>query len=217
MPETITPEAVEQRLSAWAKIIERPTPDGDNSLLVDADVADEHAEDLRSLLSTLQAADERAERAEFLLALMATRAQFAEGNRIARDGHAETLRGIAAMDPATEGERMVQWARDGLSGYTEDTPATVKTLTDRALEAEATLQAVRGENERLREALTDLADYAESVTCQHETTKRGGSIWTICCDCGDRWADDEGGPPVFCEPPPITLARQALSTIRGEG
>lgn len=46
------------------------------------------------------------------------------------DGHAETLRGIAQMNPETEGDRMRQWARDGLSGYTETTESTVKRLTD---------------------------------------------------------------------------------------
>lgn len=50
--------------------------------------------------------------------------------RIRGDGHAETLRGIAKMDPATEGERMRLWARDGLSGYTQSTEATVKEQQD---------------------------------------------------------------------------------------
>jgi hypothetical protein len=58
-----------------------------------------------------------------------------EAWKIRGDGHAETLRGIARMDPATEAERMRQWARDGLSGYTESTESTVKRLTDQVAEA----------------------------------------------------------------------------------
>ncbi len=29
--------------------------------------------------------------------------------------------------------------------------------------------------------------------CSHDDTHRGGAIWTICDQCGQRWADDEGG------------------------
>jgi len=29
--------------------------------------------------------------------------------------------------------------------------------------------------------------------CDHAYTHRGGAIWTICDDCGKRWADDKGG------------------------
>lgn len=50
--------------------------------------------------------------------------------KIRGDCHAETLRGIAAMDPSIEAGRMKQWARDGLSGYMETTEATVKRLSD---------------------------------------------------------------------------------------
>ena len=50
-------EAVE-RVEAWARIIERPAPDGDNSLKVAASVAEQHARDLRTLLSALQEARE---------------------------------------------------------------------------------------------------------------------------------------------------------------
>ena len=36
-------------------------------------------------------------------------------------------------------------------------------------------------------------EYADAHICRHEATKRGGAIWTICEDCGQKWADDEGG------------------------
>lgn len=56
-----SPEALRkavERLEAWARIIERPAPDGDNSLKVAASVAEQHARDLRTLLSALQEARE---------------------------------------------------------------------------------------------------------------------------------------------------------------
>lgn len=36
-------------------------------------------------------------------------------------------------------------------------------------------------------------DYADSMICPHDNRERGGVIWTICQDCGAKWADDEGG------------------------
>ena len=66
------------------------------------------------------------------------------------------------------------------------------------------------ETARLRDALKNLLSYAERNECQHESTHRGGTIWTICDDCGAKWADDEGGFKPYCEPVEITAARQAL-------
>lgn len=42
-------------------------------------------------------------------------------------------------------------------------------------------------------ALSWLLDYTDANTCRHETTHRGGLIWTVCDDCEQRWADDNGG------------------------
>lgn len=39
------------RLRSWCSLIERSAPDGDNRLIVDADVAAEHARDLLSLIA----------------------------------------------------------------------------------------------------------------------------------------------------------------------
>lgn len=46
------------------------------------------------------------------------------------ENHRETLRGIADMDPATEGDRMRLWARDALSGYTETAEVSMKKMQD---------------------------------------------------------------------------------------
>lgn len=62
----------------------------------------------------------------------------------------------------------------------------------------------------LRQALTNLLRYAEGSECHHESTHRGGAIWTICDDCGKEWADDRGGFKPYVEPMEITIARDAL-------
>lgn len=67
---------------------------------------------------------------------------------------------------------------------------------------------------RLEEALETLLRFAECQICYHESTHRGGSIWTICDDCGAKWADDEGGKPKFKEPKEIVNARKALAAAR---
>lgn len=84
----------------------------------------------------LTSREEEVARLTFILALALVRAQFAEGNRVLAANHAETLRGIAGMNPETEGSRMVQWAREGLWGYVETPEATMKELIDRANQAE---------------------------------------------------------------------------------
>jgi len=60
------------------------------------------------------------------------------------DNHMETLRSIAKMNPQTEGDRMVLWANDGLSGYTESNETTMGQLRDRITE----LGAIDVEKER---------------------------------------------------------------------
>lgn len=48
-----------------------------------------------------------------------------------------------------------------------------------------------GTIERLRKALDGLYQHVERNTRPHESTHRGGIAWTICDDCGARWADDD--------------------------
>ncbi len=67
---------------------------------------------------------------------------------------------------------------------------------------------------RLEEALENLLRFAECQICRHESTHRGGNIWTICDDCGAKWADDEGGKPEFKEPKEIVNASKALAAAR---
>lgn len=72
-------------------------------------------------------------------------------------------------------------------------------------------------NQRLLEALRQLTGFAMERECWHESTHRGGAIWTICDDCGAKWADDEGGKPDYIQPPEITEASAAIKAALGDG
>ena len=61
------------------------------------------------------------------------------------------------------------------------------------------------------EIMTNLLHFAESQTCQHDETHRGGAIWEICNQCGAKWADDEGGRPEFKWPDAIAGAQLFLA------
>lgn len=66
------------------------------------------------------------------------------------------------------------------------------------------------------EVLEALLDHIDSQTCTHENTKRGGTIWTICEDCGRRWADDEGGFKPHQDAPAVATARKYLAALSPE-
>jgi hypothetical protein len=63
----------------------------------------------------------------------------------------------------------------------------------------------------LAEALRDALDEFDRNTCLHEETHRAGAQWTICNSCGMKWADDEGGPKPYVDPPKIAAARAVLA------
>lgn len=86
--------------------------------------------DLDEVIELIESSKKLRTEFSFLLVPMKSARAEIERLRLRGDGHAETLRGIANMDPATEGDRMRQWARDGLSGYTGSTESTIKSLMD---------------------------------------------------------------------------------------
>lgn len=75
--------------------------------------------------------------------------------------------------------------------------------------------AFKAERDELAAALRNLLSYAESKECDHEETYRGGSIWTICSRCGEKWADDEGGFVPYEKPKAIADAYEILSKVTG--
>jgi hypothetical protein len=67
------------------------------------------------------------------------------------------------------------------------------------------------ERDELVASLREITDFASRQVCQHEETHRGGSIWEICDSCGEKWADDKGGKPVWRDPIEIENAINVLS------
>lgn len=64
-------------------------------------------------------------------------------------------------------------------------------------------------------ALKELLAETEANTCQHESLTRGGAIWTICTDCGRKWADDDGGFVPTKDTAPVAKARAAIRQAEG--
>lgn len=64
---------------------------------------------------------------------------------------------------------------------------------------------------RLRDVAQGLLNEIDQNTCMHEDTHRAGFIWTICDQCGRKWADDEGGFKQHVDSPIVEAAREALS------
>ena len=67
------------------------------------------------------------------------------------------------------------------------------------------------------QALRNLLEYVDINTCTHEETHRGGAIWTICDECGQEWADDEGGFVPHQDAPAVAAARGALEVAMAAG
>lgn len=63
-----------------------------------------------------------------------------------------------------------------------------------------------------RELVAALVKHIERNECQHESTHRGGVLWTICDDCGKKWADDEGGFVPYERPSVLLRADDYLAT-----
>lgn len=68
----------------------------------------------------------------------------------------------------------------------------------------------------VREALKALLDHVDVETCVHEETHRGGFLWTICDQCGRKWADDEGGFVPHADAPAVARARMICEALPGE-
>lgn len=70
--------------------------------------------------------------------------------------------------------------------------------------------------QELAESLHALLDNYDFTVCRHENTSRGGTLWTLCDDCSESWADDKGGFVPYKEPDFITKARDLLSRMEPE-
>jgi len=79
----------------------------------------------------------------------------------------------------------------------------------RILSALSDAPVVTEESDLIKTARSALDDWDRN-TCTHESTRRGGTIWTICDDCGRKWDDDRGGFVPYSDPPGISALRAAL-------
>lgn len=73
---------------------------------------------------------------------------------------------------------------------------------------------LKSELQRLSEATDALVGHTDDITCQHESTHRGGTLWEICDECGAKWADDQGGKPDVDKPKAVAQAEAAIQRAR---
>lgn len=73
--------------------------------------------------------------------------------------------------------------------------------------------SVAPSGEKMLTVLRGLLEYVDGETCLHETTHRGGAIWTICDDCGAKWADDQGGFKPHQDEPAVEAARDLVNAV----
>lgn len=81
---------------------------------------------------------------------------------------------------------------------------------------QAAYRAASASSSEILEALNRLLRHVDSETCEHEDTYRGGAIWTICRDCGRKWADNRGGFVPHKDAPPVANVRALLAKYQGE-
>ncbi|WP_454676633.1 hypothetical protein [Achromobacter marplatensis] len=69
-----------------------------------------------------------------------------------------------------------------------------------------------------RAALSGLLDYVDRNTCTHENRHKVGTLWTICDDCGRKWASDRNPYTPHQDAPAVAAARAALASapVAGE-
>lgn len=88
------------------------------------------------------------------------------------DNHADTMRSIYEMNPATDGERMWQWASDALAGYIEPVEVTTKRLVDN-------IHELRAELDRLKHLINTpiIDDFMRALPFEaaHRQEKHGGA------------------------------------------
>ena len=71
--------------------------------------------------------------------------------------------------------------------------------------------------DQVTKTIKKIINFAEMYQCEHEEVYRGGSIWTICQQCGKKWADDEGGYVPYEQPKEIIEAWELYEKLtKGE-
>lgn len=132
------------------------------------------------------------------------------------------------MSPETMRDRIAMAALQGWLAHPGGVPTTER-MAQRCYEYADALLAARGGDapqpqpakddavkQQMLRALKALHRWADGKVCRHEDTHRGGTIWEICDQCGERWADDEGGKPRFELPDCIVDAEFAIAAAEKE-
>ena len=104
--------------------------------------------------------------------------------------------------------------RDDARRYAVEARLRENQAEDRRVSESFARTKAEAEVAALRTTLSELLFYVDQNTCTHEATHRGGAIWTICDDCGEKWADDRGGFVPYSDPEPVAHARAALASTR---
>lgn len=87
----------------------------------------------------------------------------------------------------------------------------MKPKTSKNKKTTASRTAARVGSDAMVRCFSELLKHAERNTCLHEETHRGGAIWTICDQCGAKWA---GVPHDAHEyPKPIRDAQDMLALL----
>ena len=81
-------------------------------------------------------------------------------------------------------------------------------------DAAAELRRLHAMNKQLLEALEALLKRDVRNTCRLQRTHRGGVIWEICDDCGQKWAAYRNGKPDWTDPVEWNNARAALAAAK---
>ncbi len=74
--------------------------------------------------------------------------------------------------------------------------------------------SIKDDHSSLRETLEATLRHLYDVTCAHENTHRGGAIWTICDDCGQKWSDDRNPKPENTWPDIIPRLEAELEALK---
>lgn len=124
----------------------------------------------------------------------------------------ETARAALAAVPQSEPVAIMHKHGDKIDGYS----GLVELLKPVAFGAKLYASPVAAQDAPgLSDAGEALLAYAESRECHHDSTHRGGAIWTICDDCDRKWSDDRDPFKPYKEPAAITNMRAALARKTG--
>ena len=125
-------------------------------------------------------------------------------------------RALPAIDPAAIREAALQARIEELLKERDEYKAAAAIWQEDFIQENQRLYVATVKLAIAVDVIKSLLERDEENTCQHENTERGGVLWEICLDCGCKWADDEGGKPVWKDPQEWVDARALLAELEGK-